>query len=178
MLNLMKDKKTIAIVTLAAITAGFAIFSFVNNTSKHNANSKLKAENADQLDEKVLTQDEMISELNKAVKVKEEEMSALKGQVAEKTSEIESMNLQHAQDLGEVEAKLKVTTENLETVQGELKVQTDIATAKAKEARERGETVLKMEEEQAARAVRVSAPGGAPRRQRDERLAARGSRSP
>ena len=39
----MKDKKTIAIVTLAAITAGFAIFSFVNNTSKLKANSKLKS---------------------------------------------------------------------------------------------------------------------------------------
>ena len=43
----MKDKKTIAIVTLAAITAGFAIFSFVNNTSKLKANSKLKAEKAE-----------------------------------------------------------------------------------------------------------------------------------
>lgn len=168
----MKDKKTIAIVALAAITAGFAIFSFVNNTSKLKANSKLKAEKAelnkdlkniqterdefrtqrDQLDakseslnQKVLAQDETITELSKAVEVKQEEMSALEGQVTEKTSEIESMKLQHAQDLGELEAKLKVTTENLVTVQGELKVQTDLATAKAKEAQERGETASNLE---------------------------------
>ena len=161
----MKDKKTIAIVTLAAITAGFAIFSFVNNTSKLKANSKLKAEKAelnkdlkniqterdefrtqrDQLDEKVLAQDEKITELNKAVEMKQEEMSALEGQVTEKTSEMESMKLQHAQDLGELETKLKVTTENLVMAQGELKEQTNLAIAKAKEAQERGETASNLE---------------------------------
>ena len=40
----MKDKKSIAIVMLAAITAGVGIFSIVSNQSKLDAFAKLKSE--------------------------------------------------------------------------------------------------------------------------------------
>ena len=116
----MKDKKTIAIVTLAAITAGFAIFSFANNKNKLNAYSELEAEkNAihsdrqavqkqrdeyltqrDQLDtqrksleEKTSTQGEQITVLNKEVEAQKEETKGLGQQVAQKTAEIESIKL-------------------------------------------------------------------------------------
>ena len=40
----MKDKKSIAIVMLAAITAGIGIFSIVSNQSKLDAYAKLETE--------------------------------------------------------------------------------------------------------------------------------------
>ncbi|SVD25901.1 uncharacterized protein METZ01_LOCUS378755, partial [marine metagenome] len=40
----MKDKKSIAIVMLAAITAAVGIFSFVSNQTKLKAYSELKAD--------------------------------------------------------------------------------------------------------------------------------------
>tara|TARA_B100001123_G_scaffold265691_1_gene295818 strand:+ start:2179 stop:3162 length:984 start_codon:yes stop_codon:yes gene_type:complete len=161
----MKDKKTIAIVTLAAITAGFAIFSFANNNNKLKEYSELKAEKdeldltrqkiqterdelrtqRDQLDvhgksleEKVTVQAEQLVQLNK-------EVEAQNQQVAQKTDEIEAMKLQHAQDLGEKEAKLQEAKDSLTKSQGELKVQTELAVSKAKEAEKRGKSVLDLE---------------------------------
>ena len=172
MLVTMKDKKTITIVTLAAITAGFAIFSFVNNTNKLKANSKLEEEKIslnedlqkirtekdqmrtqrDQLDaqsnslkEKVAAQVEQIAELNTNVKTKGEELNALAQKLSEKSNEIESVKLQHAQDLGEAESNIKAVTENLAKVEGELKAQKEIAEAKTKEAEERGDLVSDLE---------------------------------
>jgi len=130
----MKDKKSIAIVMLAAITAGIGIFSIVSNQSKLDAYTKVKAErNAiqkerdsirverddyrtqrDQLDterqtleESVQTQDKRIVELNTEVETEKTKVAQLDMNLTQKTTEMDTLKLQHAQDLGAVETKLQ-----------------------------------------------------------------------
>jgi chromosome segregation ATPase len=130
----MKDKKSIAIVMLAAITAGIGIFSIVSNQSKLDAYAKVKAErNAiqkerdsirverddyrtqrDQLDterqtleESVQIQDKRIVELNAEVETEKTKATQLDMNLTQKTTEMDTLKLQHAQDLGAVETKLQ-----------------------------------------------------------------------
>ena len=130
----MKDKKSIAIVMLAAITAGIGIFTIVSNQSKLADLAKLEAERntiqkerdsiraerddyrtqRDQLDtkrqkleESVQTQDKRIVELNAEVETEKTKVTQLDMNLTQKTAEIDALNLQHAQDLGAVETKLQ-----------------------------------------------------------------------
>ena len=159
----MKDKKSIAIVMLAAITAGIGIFSIVSNQSKLDAYAKLEAERntiqkerdatrterddyrtqRDQLDtqrqtleETVQTQDKRIVELNA-------EVTQLDMNLTQKTAEMDTLKLQHAQDLGAVETKLQeVNTakvraeEELVKTAADLRAQTDLLAAKTTELKE------------------------------------------
>ncbi len=129
----MKDKKSIAIVMLAAITVGVGIFSIVSNQSKLDAYTKLKTERdsiqqerdevrterdafrtqRDQLDtqrqtlqETVSTQDKRIVELNTEIEAEKAKVTQLDNTLTQKSSEMETMKLQHAQDIGAVETKL------------------------------------------------------------------------
>ena len=130
----MKDKKSIAIVMLAAITAGIGIFTIVSNQSKLADLAKLEAERntiqkerdsirverddyrtqRDQLDtkrqtleESVQTQGKRIVELNAEVETEKTKVTQLDMNLTQKTAEIDALNLQHAQDLGAVETKLQ-----------------------------------------------------------------------
>jgi len=130
----MKDKKSIAIVMLAAITAGIGIFTIVSNQSKLADLAKLEAERntiqkerdsirverddyrtqRDQLDtkrqtleESVQTQGKRIVELNAEVETEKTKVTQLVMNLTQKTAEIDALNLQHAQDLGAVETKLQ-----------------------------------------------------------------------
>lgn len=130
----MKDKKSIAIVMLAAITAGIGIFSIVSNQSKLDAYAKLETERntiqkerdatraerddyrtqRDQLDaqrqtleETVQTQDKRIVELNAEVESEMTKVTQLDMNLTQKTAEMDTLKLQHAQDLGAVEIKLQ-----------------------------------------------------------------------
>ena len=130
----MKDKKSIAIVMLAAITAGIGIFSIVSNQSKLDAYAKLETERntiqkerdairaerddyrtqRDQLDtqrqtleETVQTQDKRIVELNTEVESEKTKVTQLDMNLTQKTAEMDTLKLQYAQDLGAVETKLQ-----------------------------------------------------------------------
>ena len=156
----MKDKKSIAIVMLAAITAGVGIFSIVSNQSKLDAFAKLKTERdsihaelkktrehkdelvilRDQLDsqkevqeETIKTQGNRIEELGVEVTTEKEKSKGLNLDMEKKTSELETLKLQHAQDLGAVETKLQEASAVLVKTEGELKIQVDLVAEKMKE---------------------------------------------
>ena len=156
----MKDKKSIAIVMLAAITAGVGIFSIVSNQSKLDAFAKLKTERdsihaelkktrehkdelvilRDQLDsqkqvqeETIKTQGNRIEELGVEVTTEKEKVKGLDLDMKKKTSELETLKLQHAQDLGAVETKLQEASTALLKTEGELKIQVDLVAEKMKE---------------------------------------------
>ena len=156
----MKDKKSIAIVMLAAITAGVGIFSIVSNQSKLDAFAKLKTERdsihaelkktrkhkdelvilRDQLDsqkqvqeETIKTQGNRIEDLGVEVATEKEKVKGLDLGMEKKTSELETLKLQHAQDLGAVETKLQEASAVLVKTEGELKIQVDLVAEKMKE---------------------------------------------
>ena len=159
----MKDKKSIAIVMLAAITAGVGIFSIVSNQSKLDAYAKLSSDKdtiqkelsttrkekdelvilRDQLDtqkqaqeETIKAQGNRIEELGLEVTTEKDKVKELSLDVEKKDSELETVKLQHAQDLGEAETKLQTASTALVKSEKELKLQADLAIAKAKELEE------------------------------------------
>jgi len=159
----MKDKKSIAIVMLAAITAGVGIFSIVSNQSKLDAYAKLSSQRdavqdelnttrkqkdelvilRDQLDaqkqaqeETIKSQGNRIEELGLEVTTEKGRVKGLSQDVEKKASELEALKLQHAQDLGAAEAKLQETSAALAKTEGELKLKTELATVKTKELEE------------------------------------------
>ena len=159
----MKDKKSIAIVMLAAITAGVGIFSIVSNKSKLDAFAKLETDRdtihgelketradkdelmilRDQLDsqnkdqgETIKTQGDRIEELGVEVAAGKKEVNGLNLNVEQKTSEIETLKLQHAQDLGALETKFQEVSTAQQKAEADLKVQTDLVVSKTKELEE------------------------------------------
>ena len=159
----MKDKKSIAIVMLAAITAGVGIFSIVSNQSKIDRYEQLSSDKdavqkelsatlkekeelvilRDQLDTQKLAQEETIKsqgnrieELGLEVVAEKGKVKGLSLDVEKKDSELESLKLQHAQDLGESETKLQEASNALIKFEKELKSQTELAVAKTKELEE------------------------------------------
>ena len=152
----MKDKKSIAIVMLAAITAGIGIFSIVSNQSKLDAYAKLETERntiqkerdatraerddyrtqRDQLDtqrqtleETVQTQDKRIVELNTEVESEKTKVTQLDMNLTQKTAEMDTLKLQHAQDLGAVETKLQeVNTAKVKAEEELVKTAADLKT--------------------------------------------------
>ena len=159
----MKDKKSIAIVMLAAITAGIGIFSIVSNQSKLDAYTKLETERntiqkerdatraerddyrpqRDQLDtqrqtleETVQTQDKRIVELNTEVESEKTKVTQLDMNLTQKTAEMDALKLQHAQDLGAVETKLQeVDTAKVKAEEEQVKTAADLK-AKTTELKE------------------------------------------
>ncbi len=156
----MKDKKSIAIVMLAAITAGVGIFSIVSNQNKLDENAKLKTERddihdelketrnnkvqletlRDQLDstnksqeETIKSQGNRIEELGVEVTAGEDKVNGLNLDLEKKVSETETLKLQHAQDLGVLETKLQEVSTARQKLEVDLKIQTDLVASKTKE---------------------------------------------
>jgi len=156
----MKDKKSIALVMLAAITAGVGIFSIVSNQNKLDEYAKLKTERddihdelketrnnkvqletlRDQLDstnksqeETIKSQGNRIEELGVEVTAGEDKVNGLNLDLEKKVSETETLKLQHAQDLGVLEAKLQEVSVARGKIETELKAQVDLVASKAKE---------------------------------------------
>ena len=152
-LTTMKDKKSIAIVMLAAITAGVGIFSIVSNKSKIDENTKLKSDRDFIQEELVVARknigllETLRDELDLANKSQVNRIEALGAEVAsgkvkvkdlslnleKSASETETLKLQHAQDLGVLEAKLQEVSVARGKLEVDLKVQADLVASKAKE---------------------------------------------
>ena len=149
----MKDKKSIAIVVLAAITAGIGIFTIVNNQSKLSAYDDLEKKHSDVTDErKSLTQklqtmtaardalDNEGRQLKSDLGVTEQKVQTLSQSEVDLKASIQDNDLKFVEDLGKKDAEIKAALENLEKKAQELvdtetvllKVQAD-ATATAGE---------------------------------------------
>jgi len=156
----MKDKKSIALVMLAAITAGVGIFSIVSNQNKLDEYAKLKTERddihdelketrnnkvqletlRDQLDstnksqeETIKSQGNSIEKLGAQVAAGEDKVNGLNLDLEKKVSETETLKLQHAQDLGVLETKLQEVSTARQKLEVDLKIQTDLVASKTKE---------------------------------------------
>jgi len=156
----MKDRKSIAIVMLAAITAAVGIFSIVSNQNKLDEYAKLKTERddihdelketrknkeqlevlRDQLDstnksqeETIKSQGNRIEELGAEVTAREDKAKELSLDLEKKASEAQALKLQHAQDLGVLETKLQEVSAARQKLEVDLKIQTDLVASNTKE---------------------------------------------
>ncbi len=134
----MKDKKSIAIVVLAALVAGVGIFSVVNKQSQDDENAGLKNEIAAETKEKAKVADDYRAvkeardllgdetlQLKNDLTVAEQSVQKL---TAEKTAievNLKDNDLKHVEELGRKNDEIARNAEDLEKVKGELVAKTE-----------------------------------------------------
>ena len=148
----MKDKKSIAIVVLAAITAGVGIFSIVNNQSKLDAFKDLESEQAGLIQERTKVTGELkavkdsrnaldseVLQLKNDLSVSEQSAQALAEEKTALEKNLKDNDLKHGEELGKKNDEIAQNIEDLKKANDDLVVKTaeleqvgkDLASAKA-----------------------------------------------